>query len=49
MIIFLNRNDVHEMVTYTRQIKIAGRNHIRWKLHAKLKIDNSKEGIKIEC
>jgi hypothetical protein len=49
MIIFLNRNDVHEMVTYTRQIKIAGRNHIWWKLHAELKIDNSKEGIKIEC
>ena len=32
-------------------IKIAGRNHIfhLWELHGKRNIDNSQEGIKIEC
>jgi hypothetical protein len=40
---------------HTRQIKIAGRNHIlhRWELHGKpakhIYIDNSQEGIKVEC
>ena len=41
MILFLNRND--EKWPHTRQIKIAGRNH------GKRNIDNSQEGIKIEC
>jgi hypothetical protein len=49
MILFLNRND--EKWPHTRQIKIAGRNHIlhRWELHGKRTINNSQEGIKIEC
>jgi hypothetical protein len=40
------------MATYTRQITIARRNHIlphRWELHGKRNINNSQEGIKIEC
>ena len=50
MIPFLNRNDAKW--SHTRQIKIAGRNHILpplgivWKTKH---IDNSQEGIKIEC
>ena len=50
MILFLNRKD--EKWPHTRQIKISGRNHIlhhRWELHGKRTIDNSQEGIKIEC
>jgi hypothetical protein len=49
MIIFLNRND--EKWPHTRQIKIAGRNHIRGSLGIawKRNINNSQEGIKIEC
>jgi hypothetical protein len=53
MIPFLNRND--EKWPHTRQMKIAGRNHIlpplgiAWGLHGKRNIDNSQEGIKIEC
>jgi hypothetical protein len=39
------------MATYTRQIKIAGRNHILPPLQGQGKrtINNSQEGIKIEC
>ena len=50
MILFLNRTD--EKWPHTRQIKIAGRNHILppdWELHGKRNINNSQEGIKIEC
>jgi hypothetical protein len=47
MILFLNRND--EKWPHTHQIKIAGRNHICWELHGKRTIDNSQEGIQIEC
>ena len=48
--LFLDRND--EKWPHTRQIKIAGRNHIlpdRWELHGKRNVKNSQEGIKIEC
>ena len=52
MILILNRND--EKRPHTRQIKIAGRNHILPPLPVRncmenLVIDNSQEGIKIEC
>jgi hypothetical protein len=49
MILFLNRND--EKWQHTRQIKIAGRNHILPPLGVawKTTINNSQEGIKIEC
>ena len=49
MILFLKRND--EKWPHTRQIQIAGRNHIlhRWELHGKRNINNSQEEIKIEC
>ena len=50
MILFLNRND--EKWPHTRQIEIDGRNHILPPLgiaYGKRNIDNSQEGIKIEC
>jgi hypothetical protein len=49
MILFLNRND--EKWPHTRQVKIAGRNQFfhRWELHGKRNINNSQEGVKIEC
>ena len=49
MILFLSRND--EKWPHTRQIKIAGRNHILPLLGiaSKTKHNNSQEGIKIEC
>ena len=43
MILFLNRND--EKWPHTRQIKIAGRNHIL----PPLGIAGKTKGIKIEC
>jgi hypothetical protein len=52
MILFLNRND--EKWPHTRQIKIAGRNHIlpplgiAWKTKHK-QLNLIQEGIKIEC
>jgi hypothetical protein len=45
MILFLNHND--EKWLRTRQRKIAGRNHILPLLG--IAINNSQEGIKIEC
>ena len=48
MILFLSRND--EKWPHTRQIKIAGRNHILPPLGiaSKTNINNSQEGIKID-
>jgi hypothetical protein len=50
MILFLDRND--EKWPHTLQIKIAGRNHILPPLGiapGKRNVNNSREGIKIEC
>jgi hypothetical protein len=49
MILFLNRND--EKWPHTRQIKMPVEITFfhRWELHGKRNIDNSQEGIKVEC
>jgi hypothetical protein len=50
MILFLNRND--EKWPHTRQIKLPVEItffHRSWELHGKRNVNNSQEGIKIEC